>query len=142
MAALAGMMTDGVGQLDYLLERLQERPAEDAAAVFAAGRVVSEGLEIVRFAERTGQGMRLGGEGVCHLLFLSDLFRFPSDHSTEQMRRAWLKNTVPCDSLSARAQSWLRGNLFALRSHRYSLVIMLREREFHFAQIGDSWSSK
>jgi hypothetical protein len=104
------MMTDGVGQLDYPLERLQERPAEDAAAVFTTRRVVSEGLEIVRFAERAGQGVWLGGEGVCHLLFLSDLFGFLSDLSTEQMHRAWLKNTDPCDSFSARAQSRLSAN--------------------------------
>jgi hypothetical protein len=40
--ALAGVAADDVGKLHYPLERLQERPAEEAAAGPAAGRVVSE----------------------------------------------------------------------------------------------------
>jgi hypothetical protein len=56
MAALAGVTADGVGQPGYPMERLEERPAEHAPAVLAAGRAVSEGLELVRLAERAGEG--------------------------------------------------------------------------------------
>jgi len=47
MAAFAGVTADSVGQPGYAMERLQERPVEHAAAVFAAGRAVAEGLELV-----------------------------------------------------------------------------------------------
>jgi hypothetical protein len=71
MSALAGVTTDGVGQPVYPQERLQKRPAEEAPTVLTADRVVAEGPEIVRFAERADEGVRAGGEGVFHLL--SDL---------------------------------------------------------------------
>jgi hypothetical protein len=80
MPAIAGMLTDGIGQHRYLVERQQERSTEDASAVFAAGRVVAEGAEIIRLAERAGQGAWLGG--VCHLLFLSEPTGVPSVLST------------------------------------------------------------
>jgi hypothetical protein len=57
VTALAGVMTDSVEQGGYAVERLQERPTEDASAIFAAGRVVAEGSELVRFAERAGHGV-------------------------------------------------------------------------------------
>ena len=69
--ALAGVASGGVGQPGYRRERLQECHAEYASAVFAAGRVATEGLEFVRLAERTGEGAMPGGEGVFHLAVLS-----------------------------------------------------------------------
>src|SRR5215211_4743571 len=70
--ALAGVAADDVGQFDYLMERLQERPAEEASAGPAAGRVVSEGSEFIDLAERAGERVRPGGEGVFHLVVLSE----------------------------------------------------------------------
>jgi hypothetical protein len=59
MAALAGVTADNVGQPGYAMERLQDRPVEHAPAVFAAGRAVAEGLELVCLVERAGEGMRV-----------------------------------------------------------------------------------
>jgi hypothetical protein len=55
------------------VERLQERRAEEASAVFATGRLVSKGSEIMHLAERAGEGVRPGDKGGFHLLVLSDL---------------------------------------------------------------------
>jgi hypothetical protein len=57
VAAVAGVTTEGVGQPGYPTERLQERPVEHTPAGVAAGRSVSEGLELVRLAEGAGEGM-------------------------------------------------------------------------------------
>jgi hypothetical protein len=73
VSALAGVTADGVGQPRYPEQRLQERPAKDAPAVFATRRIVPEGPEFVRLAERADEELRAGGEGVFHLLVLSDL---------------------------------------------------------------------
>ncbi len=57
MPALAGVMSDGVGEIGYSAEGLQKRPAYHAPAGVAAGRVVAEGAELVYLAEGTGEGM-------------------------------------------------------------------------------------
>ena len=75
MPAIAGVAPQSVGQFDYVAERLQERPTEDTSAVFAASRVVAEGLELVRLAERADEGLRCGCVCVSHLFI-------PFDHLT------------------------------------------------------------
>src|SRR5829696_5401528 len=67
-APLAGVAADGVRQLDDPLQRLEERAAEEAAAVITASRVVSEGSKLVRLAERAHEKVRLGSELVFHLV--------------------------------------------------------------------------
>jgi hypothetical protein len=57
MPALAGVTAGCVGEPGDAMERPQKRPAEHAPAVLAAGRAVSEGLELVRLAERAGEGV-------------------------------------------------------------------------------------
>jgi len=86
--------TGGVRQPGYRGEHVQERPGEYAPAVFAAGRVASEGLEFVRLAERTREWVGPVGEGVVfHLLVVSDLSDSSSSTFVEQMHHSSLKNT-------------------------------------------------
>ena len=95
--ALAGVASGGVGQPGYGRERLQERPAEYASAVFAAGRVASEGLEFVRLAERTGEMVESRGEGVFHLRVLS---RYPSSPLLNRC-------TVPRSKIQFSVERWV-----------------------------------
>jgi hypothetical protein len=71
MAALAGVMSDGVGKVSYPAKGPQKRPAYHAPAGVAAGRVVAEGAELVYLAERTGEGMESGRGGTVHVVFPS-----------------------------------------------------------------------
>jgi hypothetical protein len=59
----------------------------------------------VRLAERAGEGVWPVGEGFFHLLAFFDLSSFPSNISTQQMRRRSLKNTDPCDVLAVRRKA-------------------------------------
>lgn len=71
MPALAGVMSDGVGEIGYSAEGLQKRSAYHASAGVAAGRVVPEGPELVYLAERTSEGMESGRGGAFHVVFPS-----------------------------------------------------------------------
>jgi hypothetical protein len=85
--ALAGVTADGVRQLEYPVERLQERPAEEASAILAAGRVMAEGSKLMRLAERADNGMCAGDEGVFHLLVLSDRLGLPPVMMPHELER-------------------------------------------------------
>jgi hypothetical protein len=80
VTALAGVAPQSIGQVGYAAERLQERPTEDASAVFTASRVVTEGLELVRLAERAEEGVRCGCVSVSHLFFPSDYLTHKTDY--------------------------------------------------------------
>ena len=72
MAALAGVAADRVWQFADPQQGPQQRAAEETPARVAAGRVVTEGPQIVRLAERAGERVRPGGERFFYALVLSD----------------------------------------------------------------------
>ncbi len=60
MTALAGVVTEDVGQADYLSDNLKRHPATETPAGSTTGRVLAEGMQFSYLAERADDKVRVG----------------------------------------------------------------------------------
>jgi hypothetical protein len=70
-ALLAGVPTESIGQLGYLMERLEEIPAEKACTRRTAHRRTPAEFEFIHLAEGATEGVELSGCRIFHDLALA-----------------------------------------------------------------------
>ena len=83
VATLAGVPTDSIRQLGYLMERLEEIPAEKGCAGRAAHRGTAAGFEFIHLAEGAAEGAQSRVSWLFHTTFLSVLLLMVSMKAAE-----------------------------------------------------------